>query len=134
METANNVGIQEEFVNLEIGNESPSVGPAKVKVIGLEEREVQFKEGTQKSGKKLVLKVEHPQVKELEIGQVKYESNGKLKVSGLWLLKDAQGKLASNSAIAYLLKYLKAAKILDLKGMTLDTTTDDKGYLVAKAY
>jgi hypothetical protein len=117
-----------EYDNLEIGKQEVSLQPARVKITSLEERDVE------KWGKKLVLKVQHPNREQLEIGQARFENNGKLKTTGLWLKKDTEGKLQGNSAIAFLIRYLRVNKISDLVNKEIDTVTDEKGYLVAKAY
>ena len=117
-----------EYENLEVGKQEATLLPAKVRITALEERDVE------KWGKKLVLKVQHPNREQLEIGQARFENNGKLKTTGLWLKKDTEGKLQGNSAIAFLLRYLRVNRISDLIGKDIDTVGDEKGYLVAKAY
>jgi hypothetical protein len=117
-----------EFDRMEIGKEQMSLAPARVKITAIEERDVD------KFGKKLVLKVLHPGRADVEIGAARFENNGKLSTSGLWLKKDQENKLQGNSAVAYLLRFLKCLNISQLIGKEVDTVSDDKGYLVAKAY
>lgn len=121
-----------EFENVEIGKEMPPLQAERVKVLGIEERPVVKDEKS--IGTKLVLKVKHSIVPEMEIGKVKYEFNKKLKISGLWLRKDTDSKLPYNSAVAFLLRYCKAAKPSELIGKEIDTTLDENGFIVAKAY
>ena len=88
-----------------------------------------------KIGDKLVLKVEHPDMPDgLEISGVKYQMKDKIKTSGLWINIDKDNKLGYNSATAHLLRHLKVDKIKELVDREVETTTDDMGFLVVKAY
>lgn len=118
---------------LPIGEDVPQVEAKTVLVEDYELAEV--KKNDKKIADKLVLKVKHPDMEDLvEISGVKYQSGDKLKVSGLWIKVDKDGKLAFNSATASLLRHLNKPTIKDLKGEQVDTVADDKGYLVVKGY
>lgn len=122
-----------EFSEMEIGIEQPKIEAKKVKVLSYEEVDVKDKE--QKDiGKKLVLKVSHPDVPELELSKVKYEKNKKLKESGIWLSQDGDGNIPYNAALAHLLRHYGCSKVADLKDKELDTICDDNGFLIVKAY
>ncbi len=122
-----------EYENTEIGTEQPQVEPKPVVVTGCGEEDVNFPD-KKETAKKLVLKVEHPDVKDMELSKVKFEKNKKLKDTGLWLSKDKDGNLPYNSAVATLLRFYSCKKITDLVGKTIQTTQDEGGFLVAKAY
>jgi len=122
-----------EYENTEIGKEQPPVVAKPVVVTGVGEEEVTF-EKTKETSKKLVLRVSHPDVPEMELSKVKFERNKKLKETGLWLSKDKDGNLPYNSAVATLLRFYACGKITDLVGKTIQTTQDDNGFLIAKAY
>ena len=136
----NKESIAEETLNLqdlEIGEDKPQIAPKTVVVEELEIRKVEFKdkEGKHKESHKLVLKCKHPEVDEvLEITSVKYEVGDKIKTSGLWIYKDNEGKLPFNSAVSKLVLFKGKRQLADLKGEQLETTTDDGGYLIVKAY
>jgi len=122
-----------EYENIPVGNEQPPEEAKKVTVIGYESKAVSNNEGKE-IGNKLVLKVKHPDVPEMEISKVKYEKNKKLTESGLWISKDKDGKLPFSGALAHLLRFYHCNKISDLKGREIDTTADENGYIIAKAY
>jgi len=124
-----------EYENVGIGKEQPKVEAKPVVVTGISEEVVTFdkKEGKETSVK-LVLRVSHPDIPEMEIGKVKFEKNKKLKDSGLWLTKDKDGYIPFNSAVATLLRFYGCTKVSELVEKTLQTTIDDNGYLEAKAY
>ena len=122
-----------EYENTGIGTEQPPVVAKPVSITGINEEEVFFKDAKEAS-LKLVLKVKHPDVPEMELGKVKFEKNKKLKETGLWLSKDNDGNLPYNSAVATLLRFYGCSKITDLVGKTIQTTQDENGFLIAKAY
>jgi len=136
----NKESIPEETItleNLEIGEDRPQIAPKTVVVEEMEIRKVEFKdrEGKYKESHKLVLKCKHPEVDDvLEITSVKYQMGDKIKTSGLWIYKDNDGKLPFNSAVSKLMNFKEKKKLTDLKGDQLETTTDDAGYLIIKAY
>ena len=120
-----------EYENTGIGKEQPLVEAKPVVVTSISEEEVVFDKET---AKKLVLRVSHPDVPEMELGKVKFEKNKKLKDSGLWLTKDKDGNLPFNSAVSTLLRFYGCTKITELVEKKIETTQDENGYLVAKAY
>lgn len=122
-----------EYMDVGVGKEMLPLQPVKVKVVRTEEREVIGSDG-KSIGNKLVLVVNHPSMPELEISKVKYETNKKLTTSGLWIRRDNEGKIPFKSALACLLLYYKAGAIRSLIGKEIETTTDEGGYIIAKAY
>ena len=134
--TDENAKIETQDVNLEdvgIGEDKPQVEAKKVLIENYRVEDVKF--GTEES-KKLVLQVKHPDIadRQIEISGAKYQNGDKLKISGLWFKLDSENKLPFNSALGNLLRFLKKAKVSDLKGEQVDTIADDRGYLVVKAY
>ncbi len=121
-----------EYENMEIGKEQPPVVAKPVIVESYSE--VDVKKGDKDIGKKLVFKVKHPDVPEMEISKVKYEKNKKLSEAGIWLQKDVDGNIPFNSALSALLRHYNCSKIADMKGKTIETTQDENGFLIAKAY
>jgi len=122
-----------EYANIPVGNEQPPVEAKRVIVLGYESKAVSDNAGKE-IGNKLVLKVKHPDVTEMEISKVKYEKNKKLTESGLWISKDKDGKLPFLSALAHLLRFYHCNNISELKNKEIDTTADSNGYIIAKAY
>lgn len=122
-----------EYENISIGTEQPPVEAKRVIVLSYESKPVSNSEGKD-IGNKLVLKVKHPDVPEMEISKVKYEKNKKLTESGLWISKDKDGKLPFLSALAHLLRHYHCSNIGELKNKEIDTTADLNGYIIAKAY
>ena len=122
-----------EFENIGIGKETSAekLEPIPVKVIEISEVDVTFADKT--TSRKLVLKVQH-MMQPLEISAVRYEQKKNLKEAALWLKKDKDGMLPYNSAVANLLRFYKCSSISMLKGKELQTTPDEAGYLVIKAY
>lgn len=124
-----------KLADLEIGEDKPEIGAGQVKVVDTCIEKVISREGKE-IGHKLVLKCQHPQVKDrdIEISGVKYLQKEKVKTSGLWLNLDADGKLQYKSAVASMLRFLGVTKITGLKDAQLEAVQDDNGYLVIKAY
>lgn len=122
-----------EYENVSIGTEQPLVEAKRVNILSYEVKVVNNSEGKE-IGTKLVLKVRHPDVPELEISKVKYEKNKKLTESGIWLSRDKDGKLPFKSALAHLLRYYNCNNISELKNKEIDTVTDENGYVIAKGY
>lgn len=114
-----------------IGNEeATTLKPSNVKILDVIVSEL----GVKKS-KKVVCKCKHPDKEEtINISALKYEHNGKLEVSGLWVNKDSKGLIRKGSALAVFLQGNGANIISDLIGKDVQTTTDEKGYLCFKAY
>lgn len=126
------------YEDIEIGEEMPAMLPKKCKVTSMQIIDVIVREGKDKGkeiGKKLVMKVKHPDSNvELEISKVKYEKANKLAESGLWVMKDKDGKLPFKSATASMLRYYMARTVKEMEGKDIETATDDQGYLLVKAY
>lgn len=127
------VEIGKEIEEVGIGAEMPPVEPKPVVVLEYGVADVKDKEGKD-VGAKLVLTVKHPDVPEMEMSKVKYEKAKGLKEAALWLNKDKDGKIPFNSALATFLRFYKCSNIKDLKDKTIETTTDEGGYVIAKAY
>ena len=122
-----------EYEKIPIGNEQPPIEAKRVVILGYEVKVVNNSEGKE-IGNKLVLKVKHPDVPEMELSKVKYEKNKKLTESGLWISKDKDGKIPFLSALAHLLKHYHCSNISDLQNKEIDTVIDENGYVIAKAY
>jgi len=126
---------------LELGigsKEAITLKPANVKITEtkiVEVGEKQNKEEEKPKWKKVVCVVKHPDREEpIEISSVKYERNGKLLVTGLWVNKDEDNLIQKGSALAVLMNFLNAEVIKDLTDKEASITEDDKGYLCFKAY
>lgn len=122
---------QGTFDELEIGNiEQQELKPMKVKIVGQRTENVGLK-----NTPKIVCVIKHPSRDlPVEISSVRIENKGQLKNLGLWVSIDTDGKLSKKSALAKFLNYLGAKKISELVGKECDTTLDDGGYLIFKAY
>jgi len=97
--------------------------------------EVRVKSVGEKGNKKIGCKVKHPDNEDLiEISSVRYERNGKLQNTGLWVNLDEDNKIRKNSALAVLMAYLGANNPNAMKDKECDTTEDEKGFLCFKAY
>ncbi|MEK6880991.1 MAG: hypothetical protein AABY22_15330 [Nanoarchaeota archaeon] len=125
----------EEFENAKIGEDKPQIEPKEVVIVGYKIDDVKGKDGKE-MGSKLNLVVEHPDVKDkkIEISGVEFLNDKKVKQSGLWMKKDNDGKIPFKSALANLLRFVKKNTIKELVGIKINTTTNDNGYLLVKAY
>jgi len=125
----------EDALSIEVGTtEATSLAAAEVGV-----NEVSVEEQKDKTGKrigdKVVLLCKHPDKDEpIKISAVKYEKNNQIKVSGIWFNKDDAGLIQKGSALSLMMIKFGAKTIKDLKGKSLPTTLDSKGYLCIKAY
>lgn len=128
--------IQEEDVPLDeagIGEDKPQLEAKKVLIEKYEIRDINKNDKV--VGRKLVLIVKHPEREDdIEISGVKYEFQGKIKTSGLWINRDNEGKISYNSAVGNLLRYFSKKSIKELKGLQVNTALDESNYLVVKAY
>lgn len=128
--------IQEEDVPLDeagIGEDKPQLEAKKVLIEKYEIRDINKNDKV--VGRKLVLIVKHPEREDdIEISGVKYEFQGKIKTSGLWINRDNEGKIPYNSAVGNLLRYFSKKSIKELKGLQVNTALDESNYLVVKAY
>jgi len=121
----------EEELKLGIGTEEAvSLKPAKVRIV-----QVNVEELGAKKAKKVICLCKHPEKEApIQISAIKYENKGKLDVSGLWINKDSKGLIRKGSALAVFLQNTGSQTIEQINGKDVDTTTDDKGYLVFKGY
>ena len=121
----------QEELKIGIGDEEVQrLQPEDVKI-----ENVRIEEVGSKGAKKLVCEVLHPAAEgTINISEVKYENNGQLKESGLWLNKDSQGLIRKGSALAVLLTFKNSANISELKDKVVSTALDSKGYLCFKCY
>ena len=121
----------QEELKLGIGTEEAiTLKPAKVTIMA-----VKIDAVGAKLSKKVICEVKHPEKADLvQISSLKYENKGKLEVSGLWVNKDSKGLIRKGSALAVFLQFVGCQTIEQLQGKAIDTTTDEKGYLVFKGY
>lgn len=106
----------------------------KVMCIGIEEYTPNDKEGKEQRAK-VVLEVNHPDRDvAIKISKAKYEKDGVLKTAGMWITLGDDGKLVGTCALALVMKHYGLAKPKEFVGKDLETTTDEKGYLIIKAY
>lgn len=121
-----------EYENKKVGSELPPIGAKPVSIMSYEEVEITSNDKV--IGTKLVLRVNHPEVGEIEISKVRYEKAKKLKESGIWLNLDKDGNIPFNSALAEFLRHYKFSSIADMKDKIIETVADEGGFLIAKAY
>jgi hypothetical protein len=126
----------QDELKLGIGNEEAvTLKPAMVKIVSVSVDDFTSKKDEKKKGKKVNCMVKHPDKEELiKISSIKYESKGKLDTSGLWVNKDTKGLIRKGSALAVFLQSTGSQSIENLTGKEIQTTTDEKGYLVFKCY
>lgn len=106
----------------------------KVTIVDITEQTPNNKTGTEIKPK-FVFMCKHPDKEELiEISKVKYEKDKKLTIAGTWVSLDENNKLLKNCATSILLTKIGAKKIQDAIKKEVETTEDDNGYLVFKAY
>jgi hypothetical protein len=119
------------ILNLETGTkEAVALTPKTVKI-----EQVRIEPVGEKKNTKLVCSVKHPDREEtIEISAVKYEARNKLQVTGLWVNLDEDSKIRKGSALAIFMAKIGARTPKELEGREVDTTEDEKGYLVFKAY
>lgn len=125
--------------NLDIGisTQEPKKETLTAKKVTIEN--IKIEKPNNKEGKemkeKFVFECKHPDKEQLiEISKVKYEKNGKLEVAGTWKSLDETGNLLKNSATANLLRKYEAKTLKEMLKKTIETTTEQNGYLVFKAY
>lgn len=124
----------ENKMKVGIGKKTEALEPKKVKVLKAD-IEMQKDKNKTDVGEKVSLTVQHPDRKEtLVLSKAKYETQGKVKVSGIWYKLDSDNKIPYNSALANLLRFCNVADIDSLVGKEIETTKDEDGFLVAKAY
>ena len=123
----------DEHINIgemEVGNEDmPRLEPKDCVVIAYESKIV---EG---HGRIISFKCNHPnKEKPLSFSRVKYETQNKIGISGMWVRQDSKGNIQKNSTLGKCLRYYGAKKPIDMVGKTIHTTGDVNGYLCIKAY
>lgn len=135
MEIEKEIKGETDALTAEIGEDRPLMAAKPITVIRVEEQIV-YDKNKKQIGTKINLYCTHPDVREraIEISKVKYLSGNTLKISGLWINRDDEGKLIYRSALAHMLRYHNAKRTLDLIGHVLQTVEDEQGYLVIKAY
>lgn len=124
-----------EELKIGIGTEEQQqLKPVVVKVVAVNVEEVTTKD--KKVSKKVVCMARHPDREDsVSISGVKYErKGGKLAVTGTWLNLDSKGLIQKGSALAALMIKLDIATPQGLLDKEIETTTDEQGYLVFKAY
>ena len=123
----------EKLNEMDIGvgtKESIALQPGIVEIKAVEIQEV-----GDKKNKKLSCTCKHPAKEEtINISSVKFENKGKLESVGLWINLDEDKKIRKGSALAVFLMTTNCAKISELVGKSVNTTTDEKGYLTFKGY
>lgn len=126
----------EPYGEIGIGEDVPQVEAKQVTIEDYEITPVIDKTSGKETGKKIVLKVKHPDVTDrlIEISGAKYIVAEKLKSTGLWWKEDKEGKIPHKSAIAYVLRHYKATNLQQLRGKAVITETNENNYLVVKAY
>jgi len=122
---------QNEKLNIGVGNEEAvTLKPGTLKIVG-----VTIEAVGEKKADKVVCLCKHPDAENIiKISAVKYEAKGKLDTVGLWLNKDSKGLIRKGSALSIFMNCLGVKTPAELEGKDATTTTDDKGYLVFKAY
>lgn len=134
MENENQENQNQEFENLGVGEKQPPLEAKKVKIVGLKVEMQKDKEGKDIQNK-LTLTVQYlDSDMQMDISKAKVEKAGKTKIQGLWVSKDKDGKIPYNSTLACLLRFYNCSTISEIKDKEIDTTLDDEGYIVAKAY
>jgi hypothetical protein len=124
-----------EALDLSIGSkESVALEAKSVEVLDVKVEEQQNKEG-KRVGDKIIITCKHPDKdKPINISSVKYKKNNTIKVSGIWFNKDKDGMIQKGSALAIMMLNLNVKTLSELKGKTINTAIDEKGYLCIKAY
>lgn len=114
------------------------IGTKEVKKLEAKDVTVVSAEIVEKGEKKtqlLVLSVKHPdQAEHLELSKIQLIDGKIIKTVGLWVSLDEDGNIQKNSAIAKFMSYYKMASLMELKDKILQTTFDEKNYLVIKGY
>lgn len=118
--------------NLGIGKEQEKLKATKITVVDYRIETVELEKD---KAEKLVLVCRHPDTESfLEISRIKYEANKKVKYAGSWVTLDKEGLLPYNSAVSIMLRYYNLKNIKGLLGKDLETSPDENGFLVIKAY
>lgn len=124
----------------ELDNEIGTLEPVKLQPSDCIVRDVKIEPQYRKNsrelvGDKVVFTVSHPDSVELiELSNVQYLKDKAVKNSATWYSKDAEGKIAKNSALAETMRFYKVKKLSDFIGKALHTVLDEKNYLVIKSF
>ncbi len=128
----------QDILNKSVGTkELPKLEPKEVEIQGLRIDPKKKKGTEQKIGDILVLLCKHPDKEEImEITQVKILKGDNLKVVGLWITEDEEGKLQKGSACDSLLKITGLSTLGQLEGTKVQTVvqSDNNPYLCIKGY
>lgn len=77
----------------------------------------------------------HPdREEEIKVSKMKWEHNGKLETTGLWINLDEDKLIRKGSALAMFLQKLQATTPNDLNNKEVETVLDESGYLAFKNY
>jgi len=125
---------KDDRLNMGIGTKTTTLEPKVVEILSVQIETAHDKEDKE-VGEKVVCTCKHPdREKPVDISGVKYEKKKQLVFSGLWFKHDEDMKLAKDSALAVLLRFLNLDTIAGLEGRKVATTLGDRGFLVFKAY
>lgn len=128
----------QEALKLGRGNTPKEVlKPKPVKVQGVRIDPKQKKDSGLEAGKIVVLICKHPDREELfELTKIKTLKMDTIKVSGIWLNLDKNGKIQMDSPVDILLGYANVNNLDELVGKELPTVvqSDKVSYLCIKAY
>ncbi len=118
-------------LNISIGKEPIKLTPVKVLVKDVKIENVPIATGIVR---KVVFIVSHPESKEnLSISKAKYQAGDRVEIHGTWYRLDDEGNVPFNSSIASVMRYYDVETLGELVGISLETATDEKGFLVIKA-
>lgn len=117
--------------NLKIGEPKQKYKSGNFEVLKIDIREIVKEQ--KKIGRKIILTVLHPE-RELELSKVRFQDGDKIKEGGIWLLINEDKQIEGRSALAKLLNFYQCEKLGDLIGKNIETTIDDNGYLIVRAY
>ena len=127
METQTNIG------DKAIGtkeSEKQKLEPAKVKIVNFRVEPV-----SKSKADKVVFEVKHPNRDDLiNISTANVLKNKAVITAGTWLNYDEDELIVKNSQLAYLMNFLGAKTLNEMKDKECETEMDDKGYLCFKAY
>lgn len=125
----------QDKLSLSVGNEDfkiEKLNPARVKILGVS---VEPKSIKGKNSDIVIVSVKHPEREEqLAISKIKFIKENQLKVVGLWINQDSSGNIQKGTSVAEFLAFCKVKTLKELIGKEADTVSDEKGYLVLKAY
>lgn len=133
----------EDKLNKGIGTKEAEKLQAKpVEVLSVRIEEPKKKDGSEikmktgdKISDKVILGCKHPDKEEvIFLSGVRYEKDNSIKTSALWYNEDEEGLIRKTSALAICMKFFNVTTLMGFTGKTINTTLDERGYLVIKAY